>query len=253
MAETTGNQQQRSTTNRRSTGRRSTAASSSGSAGAATRKANATRRSTAAKRGAATRARNEASANTRRTTRRAEKEARGYVGQVSDLAERAILVQTGAAVSVGERLVGAVETATSPSKLSRSLRDSREGVRKQLKSFERRGTTTRRDVQRQAKKGRTQVKRELKSRRRGVERELKSRRRDVERELKTRRDGVERFVRRNRQHVENMETEAAAVRRDVGAQVNLAASKGENTIQGAVTGTQQAVADLTGRADQATT
>jgi hypothetical protein len=115
-------------------------------------------------------------------------------------------------------------------------------VRKQLKSFERRGTTTRRDVQRQAKKGRTQVKSELKSRRRGVERELK-----------TRRDGVERFVRRNRQHVENMETEAAAVRRDVGAQVNLAASKGENTIQGAVTGTQQAVADLTGRADQATT
>jgi F0F1-type ATP synthase membrane subunit b/b' len=139
------------------------------------RKAAATRRSTTAKKAATTRATREASAN----AQSAAQPARNRVQQVQDLAERAVLVQVGAALEARDAVVGTVGTIADTT-------TNRTHAERQLKKFERRGAGARTQLERELRKTRTRVQRELRQRRqrleRTVKRNVKSARRDVEKQ-----------------------------------------------------------------------
>jgi DNA-binding transcriptional ArsR family regulator len=138
----------------------------------ARRKTAATRRSTTAKKAATTRATRQATANVEAATR-------NPVKQVQGIAQRAVLVQVGAALEARDRVVDTVgsltETAT-----------SRPAAERQLKKFERRGATelrkTRTRVQRELRQRRTRLERTVKRNRTRLGREVKSARRDVEKQ-----------------------------------------------------------------------
>src|SRR6187401_2197439 len=115
------------------------------------RKTAATKRSTAAKKAAGTRARNQAAKSTRtqarrtsRTARRtttraastAEQQAQRQTNQVQELVERAALTYVGAALTAGDRVAQGYDY------LRKTYGDT-ESVTRQLKRFERRGTTGR--------------------------------------------------------------------------------------------------------------
>jgi hypothetical protein len=156
------------------------------------RKAAATKRSTAAKKAAGTRAQNQtrkaARTQARRTTRSAqrtatratataEREATQDANQVQDLFERAALTYVGAALTASDRVAQGYEY------LRKTYGDT-DSVTRQLKKFERRGTTGRNRFERQLKKNRTRVERELRTRRRQVQREVKAVSRDVQKQVK---------------------------------------------------------------------
>jgi len=146
----------------------------------ARRKAAATRRSTTAKKAATTRATRQASAN----AQSAAQPARNRVQLVQDIAERAVLVQVGAALEARDAVVGTVgsiaDTAT-----------NRTHAERQLKKFERRGATARTQLERELRKTRTRVQRELRQRRQRLERTVKRNRTKLEREVKSARRDVE--------------------------------------------------------------
>jgi hypothetical protein len=157
---------------------------------AATRKANASRRSAAAARRNAARS---ASTGIEATQSRVE--------VVAQQAERAVLVPVGAALIARD---GVVEAA-------KPFR-SRAGAERELKRFERRGTTARNAVQREVKRTRTRVERELRQRRRQATQAVKRSRRNLESQVKQARRGVERRSRR-------FQTDAQDLVKDVQDQV----------------------------------
>ncbi len=94
----------------------------------------------------------------------AEKAADSTVDVVTVYAGKAVLIPVGAALLVRDNLTA---TAT-------DVRDyvRKTSVEKELKRFEKRGTTARRSVEREVKRARTKAERELRTRRRGVERQV---------------------------------------------------------------------------------
>lgn len=126
----------------------------------------ATRRSTAAKKGVATKARTSTAA-----------EIATPVSRVQQFAERAVLVQVGAALEARDRVVDAVTTLADTSA-------SRAAATKTLKKFERRGKTARTKIERELRQRRTRVERVVKRNRSRVETELRKARRDVEKQGK---------------------------------------------------------------------
>lgn len=177
------------------------------------RKAAATKRSTAAKKAATTRKRTAAKANTRTAARAAAPKVeapRSAVAQAQEVAEKAVLVPVGAALIARER----VETVVTE---LRSSYGTRAAAEKELRRFERRGTTARNRLERDMKRNRTKLERELRQRRTRVERTLKQNRTRVERELKAFRRDVEKQVK--------------TYRKDVGARVELVTSRVENLAQ----------------------
>ncbi len=115
----------------------------------------------------------------------AEKAADSTVDVVGVYAEKAVLIPVGAALLARDSLTA---TAT-------DVRDyvQKTSVDKELKRFERRGTTARRTVEREVKRARTKAERELRTRRRKVERvatPVRSFRADLDKSAATLRDDV---------------------------------------------------------------
>ncbi|HEV7754010.1 MAG TPA: hypothetical protein VGO71_20835 [Baekduia sp.] len=139
------------------------------------RKTNATKRSTAAKKAAQTRSANQAAEARKRTTaakKAAETRrelAKTPVDRVQEYAERAALVQLGAALVARDVVTEAVDsivgTLGSRDQAEKELQVRRRRLQAELKRFERRGSTARTRIEREAKKTRTRVQRDLKARR----------------------------------------------------------------------------------------
>src|SRR4051794_25756400 len=113
---------------------------------AATRRANARKRSAAAKQAAATRELNE----------------RTPLQTATEYAERAVLIPVGAALVARDTLV---DNVTEVAKPYRNRETASKALERDIKRFERRGTTARNRVERELKKARTRVERELRQRR----------------------------------------------------------------------------------------
>jgi hypothetical protein len=149
--------------------------SSAAKKAAATRRANARKRSASAKRAAVTR----------------ELNARTPIQQAQDYAERALLIPVGAALVARDTLVDATKPYFDPDTAQRQ-------VERDLRRFERRGSTARNRFERRVKKARTRVERELRTRRGRVQRVVRQNRRRVEREARNLRtqvgNGVERVA-----------------------------------------------------------
>ena len=96
---------------------------------------------------------------------------------------------TGVDVKVGLRdnLVATVTGLTSKYR-------TRAGVERELKRFERRGSSARNQVERQVRRARTQVERELRQRRNQVNRSVSQNRRRVEQELSSLQRDPAKFV-----------------------------------------------------------
>jgi hypothetical protein len=164
---------------------------------ATTREAAATKRSTAAKRGAATRASNRTAAATKRTTTKAkattkataakaqtrakttttraatraktttqavEQETETRIDRVGDVAERVALTSVGAALAARDTIVETVN-GISRTKAEQELRKARRSLKTDLRRYERRGTSARRSLERDAKKTRTRIESALTGRR----------------------------------------------------------------------------------------
>jgi ElaB/YqjD/DUF883 family membrane-anchored ribosome-binding protein len=112
---------------------------------------------------------------------------------VTAQAERVVLVPVGAALIARDGVVDAVKPFR-----------TRTGAGRELKRFERRGTTARNKVQREVKRTRTRVERELRQRRRQATQAVKRNRRNLETQVKQVRKDVEaraKDVRTNTQDV----------------------------------------------------
>lgn len=151
MAEETQTQTQRTTQSRRTTQAQRTAAAKRG---AATRKRAAASRSAAAKRAAVTREINQ----------------RTPVQQAQAVAERAVLIPVGAALTATDRVT---ETVADLAKTYGTRQSAQKRLERDVKRFERRGTTARNRVEREFKKTRTRVERTVKRNRTKVEREAR--------------------------------------------------------------------------------
>ena len=145
------------------------------SAAAKRRSAAAKRRSAAAKRAAATREVNQ----------------RTPVEQVQHAAERAVLIPVGAALTATDRVADAVadlaRTYSTPD-------TAQKRVERDLRRFERRGTTARNRAERRIKRTRTRVERELRQRRTRTVRVVKRNRTQLERQAKNVRRDLEKAV-----------------------------------------------------------
>jgi hypothetical protein len=98
----------------------------------------------------------------KRATAPAPAPAKNPADVVSEYAERAVLIPVGAALTARDRVVASVNdvitTYSTPSK-----------AQTQLKKFERRGVSARKDLERQVRKTRTLLEREMRQRRRRLE------------------------------------------------------------------------------------
>ncbi|MDX6664173.1 MAG: hypothetical protein QOG68_379 [Solirubrobacteraceae bacterium] len=138
-----------------------------------TRKA-ATKRSTTAKTTAASR-----SAAAKKAAETRAENAKTPVDRAVEYAEKAVLVPVGAVLIARDNVISTVgELRTSYS--------TPEKAQRELRRFERRGTTARNRLEREVRKTRTRVERELRQRRARTQRLLKQNRTRVERELKAR-------------------------------------------------------------------
>jgi guanylate kinase len=163
---------------------------------AATRRANARRRSASAKRAAATRELNQ----------------RTPIQQAQEYAEKALLIPVGAALVARDSLVEATKPYVSPDTAQTRLE-------RDLRRFERRGSTARSRVERRLRKARTRV-----------ERELRARRNRVQRTVRRNRTVVEREVRRNRRRVEREAKNLRAQFGFVGSRVDEAVANGQKAV-----------------------
>jgi hypothetical protein len=150
-----------------------------------TRKTAATKRSTAAKKAAQTRAANQAATARRRSTAarkaaetRAEL-AKTPIDRAQEYAERAILVPVGAALIARDSVVSTVEGL-------RSAYATPENAQRELRRFERRGTTARNRLEREVRRTRTRIERQLRRRRTRAQSVLQQNRARVEREVRSR-------------------------------------------------------------------
>jgi hypothetical protein len=131
---------------------------------------------------------------TRKTTRRSTARRRPAPTSVStqktgialagELAERAALVPVGATLLARDNLVSTVR------ELGTKYR-TRASIERELKRFERRGSTARNRFERQVRRNRTSLERQLRQRRNRVQRTVKQNRRRVENEVRTVRKDVE--------------------------------------------------------------
>ena len=141
----------------------------------ASRSAAAKRRSAAAKRAAATREVNQ----------------RNPVEQVQYAAERAVLIPVGAALTATDRVAEAV---TDLARTYSTPETAQKPVERDLRRFERRGSTARNRAERRVKRTRTRVERELRQRRTRAVRVVKRNRTQLERQAKTVRRDLEKVV-----------------------------------------------------------
>ena len=135
-------------------------------------------------------------ATTRRTaatkrTSPASEATRNPVEQVQYAAERAVLIPVGAALTATDRVSEAVTNLT---RVYGTPETAQKRVERDLKRFERRGTTARNRVERQLKRTRTRVERELRQRRTRAVRVVKRNRTQLERQAKTVRRDLEKVV-----------------------------------------------------------
>lgn len=143
--------------------RKVSSATKAGARKATRRKASTRKASTkaAAAKGARTRAINDLQG----AVRQSETASRESAGVLGDYAERAVLIQVGAALLARDRVVSSVSdtlsTYSSPTK-----------AQAQLRRFERRGITARNRLEREVRKARVRVERQLRTRRRVVERKV---------------------------------------------------------------------------------
>jgi soluble cytochrome b562 len=159
----------------------STQRSASATKSTARRKTTATKRSTASKRAAQTRAARSGTAARKRTTTRAkatatraertvEADAKNGFERVSDLAEKAALIQVGAVLTARDNAVNTVKdlrtTYGTRAKAERKLET-------QLRKLERRGETARKSLEREVKRTRTKVERQLRQRRTRFQRQVR--------------------------------------------------------------------------------
>jgi hypothetical protein len=91
--------------------------------------------------------------------KQAQTATRETAGALGDYAERAVLIQLGAALTARDRVVESVSDTL-------STYSSTSKAQAQLRRFERRGTTARNRVEREVRKARVRVERELRERRR---------------------------------------------------------------------------------------
>jgi hypothetical protein len=131
-----------------------------------------TRRSAAAKRGAATRKRAAASrsASAKRAAATREINQRTAVQQAQAVAERAVLVPVGAALTATDRVT---ETVADLAKTYGTRARAQKRIQRDVKRFERRGATARNRFERELKRTRTRVERELRQRRASAVRTVK--------------------------------------------------------------------------------
>lgn len=145
-----------------------------------------TQRKAAAKKAAATRKRNAAAKRARtarssaKATRTSAAAATGSAGRAGSLtldsvalqAERAVLIPVGAALAARDAVVDVARTYA-----------SRESAEKELRKFERRGSTARNGLRRDVKRTRTRVERELRQRRGSVVKGVDEARADLRRQV----------------------------------------------------------------------
>jgi hypothetical protein len=134
-------------------------------AAAAPKRTTTRRRPTARKAPAKTTARRARTTAKRETTTAAQANSRAATAtarQTQVAAERYALIGVGATLEARDRIV---DFATDWYETFAAPLTSREATEKQLRKFERRGTTERNRFERQAKKARTRVERELRTRR----------------------------------------------------------------------------------------
>jgi hypothetical protein len=109
------------------------------------RKTASTSRSTAAKKAAATRASNQAKRSTaaKKAAATRREANRTPVERYADIAGRAVTIQVGAALIARDNVVELANRYSSLDKVERELRAQRKRLEKDLRTFERRGTTAR--------------------------------------------------------------------------------------------------------------
>lgn len=144
---------------------------------------NGSKEKTQAKR-ATTEAKKSASASARAGKRAATKSAAAEKGQVQSLAEAAVDLPVGAALTVSDRVADLVEPWTGRTSAEKQLKGYRTQLRKTLKRTERRGASARRKATTEARKTRNRVEREARRRQRTVESTLKSSRDTAERRVR---------------------------------------------------------------------
>jgi hypothetical protein len=142
------------------------------------------KQTTQAKR-ATTEAKKSASASAGAGKRAVAKTAAARKSQVQTVAETAVDVPVGLALSVSDRLGELVEPWTARTSAEKQLKGYRAQLRKTLKRTERRGTTARRKATTEARKTRNRVEREARRRQRNVESTLKSSRSTAERHVRS--------------------------------------------------------------------
>ena len=106
------------------------------------------------------------------------------VARVSDLAERAALVPVGATLLARDNLVSTVRELG-------TKYQTRASLERELKRYERRGTTARNRFERQVRRTRTSFERQLRQRRNRVQRTVRQNRRRLETEVRTVRKDIE--------------------------------------------------------------
>jgi hypothetical protein len=121
--------------------------------------------------------------------------------QQKTIAERAVLVPVGAVLETRDQVVQTVAELV-------DTYSSRASVERQIKRYERRGTTARNRFEREVKKTRTRVERELRQRRTRVERAVKRNRTRLEREAKAFRRDLTKQSRELRTQGEKLVSEA---------------------------------------------
>ncbi len=124
----------------------------------AARKTGAAKAAAARRNGSGSASRGRARAKTTVNTRGADRAA----GAIGEYAERAVLIQVGAALAARERVVSGVSGTV-------SRYSSTSKAKAQLRRFERRGATARSRLEREVRKVRVRVERELRLRRKDLE------------------------------------------------------------------------------------
>lgn len=118
----------------------------------------------------------------------------GAVAIVVQSAERAVDLPVGAALTIRDRVEGAIEPWTTESTRERELKSLRTQFTREVNKFERRGGQARRKATQRARSTRNRLEREVRSRRREVEKTVKQNRTKAETQLKKARTAVQERV-----------------------------------------------------------
>src|SRR5688572_19586370 len=114
----------------------------------------------------------------------------------------AVSIPVGVAITLRDRVEGAIEPWTTETKRERELKSLRTQVTRELNKFERRGGQARRKASQRVRSTRNKVEREVKSRRREVEKAVKENRREVTNAVNENRVKAEQQLRKARTAVQ---------------------------------------------------